>query len=160
GRERRLLRPLLAAFHRGGVALLPRVPRGVRRPDRSGESRRAGKVRAVAPRRKSRPALRRRGAGTSDVTAPRSYAHIGEDLRLWRALWRVRRGTYIDVGAHDPEHLSVTKLFYDRGWSGINIEPVPSSFERIARARLRDVNLCVAASDTEGEAVLHQVAGS
>lgn len=89
-----------------------------------------------------------------------SYAQIGEDLRLLRALVRVRRGTYIDVGAHHPEFHSVTKLFYDRGWSGINIEPVPSSFATLARERTRDVNLCLAASDRAGTAVLHEIVAS
>ena len=32
-------------------------------------------------------------------------------------------GFYVDVGAHDPVQDSVTKLFYDRGWRGVNVEP-------------------------------------
>ena len=34
-----------------------------------------------------------------------------------------RTGFYVDVGAADPVNLSVTKWFYDLGWSGLNIEP-------------------------------------
>jgi FkbM family methyltransferase len=94
------------------------------------------------------------------MTVPASFAQIGEDLRLFRALARVRRGTYIDVGAYHPEIHSVTKLFYDRGWRGINIEPVPSLFEAFPRRRPRDVNLRVAATAAAGNAVMHEIVGS
>src|SRR5439155_713143 len=53
-----------------------------------------------------------------------SYAQNGEDFTLWCALHDVDAGTYIDIGAYDPDIDSVTRAFYDRGWSGINIEPV------------------------------------
>src|SRR6266851_465847 len=33
-------------------------------------------------------------------------------------------GFYVDVSAADPVNLSVTKWFYDLGWSGLNIEPI------------------------------------
>jgi FkbM family methyltransferase len=94
------------------------------------------------------------------MTAAASYAQIGEDLRLLRALARVKRGHYIDVGAYHPEEHSVTKVFYDRGWRGINIEPVPSLFESFPRERPRDVNLCLAATDIAGSAVMHEIVGS
>jgi FkbM family methyltransferase len=44
---------------------------------------------------------------------------------------------------------SVTKLFYDAGWSGINIEPGPR-YSALARARPRDVNLNVAVGERSG----------
>ena len=53
-----------------------------------------------------------------------SYAQNFEDVMLWRALREVTHGFYIDVGAADPDSDSVTRAFYDRGWSGINVEPV------------------------------------
>ena len=52
-----------------------------------------------------------------------SYSQNYEDIYLWRLLQDVHHGFYIDVGAFDHQKDSVTKLFYDRGWSGINIEP-------------------------------------
>ncbi len=60
---------------------------------------------------------------------------------LWRALRRVAEGPgfYIDAGASDPTALSVTRAFYDRGWRGINIEPLPEQAERLRAARPRDV---------------------
>jgi FkbM family methyltransferase len=77
------------------------------------------------------------------------YAQNGEDLTLARLLEGVENGFYIDVGAGHPEEHSVTKLFYDRGWHGINIEPAPSAFALLAQARTRDINLhfCAGASD-------------
>ena len=50
-------------------------------------------------------------------------------------------GFYVDVGAADPVNLSVTKWFYDLGWSGINIEPNKKLFVRLAADRPRDINL-------------------
>ena len=44
----------------------------------------------------------------------------------------------------------MTKHFYDRGWRGINIEPHPLFFARLAAARRRDVNLPVALGETPG----------
>jgi FkbM family methyltransferase len=70
-----------------------------------------------------------------------SYAQNFEDVMLMRALRHVENGVYIDVGAQGPEQGSITKAFYDRGWSGINIEPVPQYFELLLAARPRDINI-------------------
>ena len=50
-----------------------------------------------------------------------SYAQEYEDIILFRYLHTVAKGFYIDVGCNDPEEISVTRFFYDRGWNGINI---------------------------------------
>lgn len=89
-----------------------------------------------------------------------SYAQHGEDVMLYRALKHVGRGFYIDVGAHDPEHFSVTKAFYDRGWSGINVEPEGGCFQRLVEARTRDVNLRVLAGEEEGSADFFEITGT
>jgi FkbM family methyltransferase len=70
-----------------------------------------------------------------------SYAQNLEDVVLNRIFQGRPHGFYIDVGAHDPKELSVTRYFYELGWSGINVEPVPDSFEKFVRQRPRDVNL-------------------
>ncbi|MBV9199567.1 MAG: FkbM family methyltransferase [Alphaproteobacteria bacterium] len=82
-----------------------------------------------------------------------SYAQFKEDIHLLRALRGVDHATgfYIDVGAGDPEIDSVTKLFYDAGWHGINIEPSPKWFARIAEHRPRDINIQAAVSESPGE---------
>src|SRR5229473_2269859 len=61
-------------------------------------------------------------------------------------------GFYVDVGAADPVNLSVTKWFYDLGWSGLNIEPNKQLFDRLAADRPRDINLDCGAGATASEA--------
>jgi FkbM family methyltransferase len=78
-----------------------------------------------------------------------SYSQNCEDVRLWRVFAGLERGFYVDIGAGDPVEYSLTKLFYDRGWSGINVEPGPA-FAALAARRMRDVNLCVAVGPEEG----------
>lgn len=86
-----------------------------------------------------------------------SYAQNFEDVMLWRALKHVEQGFYIDVGAYDPDLDSVTKAFYERGWRGINIEPVPQWFERLERSRPRDINLQLALGASPGEMTLYEI---
>jgi FkbM family methyltransferase len=80
-----------------------------------------------------------------------SYAQNAEDVRLERVFHGGERGFYVDVGAYDPVHCSMTKHFYDRGWRGINVEPSPASFARVSGARPRDVNVNAGVSDAPGE---------
>jgi FkbM family methyltransferase len=81
-----------------------------------------------------------------------SYSQNGEDIRLWRVLSGVEDGFYVDVGAAHPSDGSVTRLFYDRGWSGVNVEPSPY-FDRLAAERMRDVNLRVAVGAEDADDV-------
>ena len=81
-----------------------------------------------------------------------SYAQNFEDVILWRVFKDVNCGRYVDVGAFHPEIDSITKWFYDQGWSGINIEPVPESFDVLNAARPRDRNICAAAGSQPGVA--------
>jgi FkbM family methyltransferase len=103
------------------------------------------------------------GAHTAPVVTPKesvwvpkpeaglgvSYSQNAEDVRLWRVFGEACTGFYVDIGAGDPVEYSVTKAFYDRGWSGINVEPGPA-FAALASARSRDVNLNVAVAPEEG----------
>ncbi len=89
-----------------------------------------------------------------------SYAQNYEDVMLWRALRDVENGFYIDVGAADPDELSVTGAFYRRGWHGINIEPEPVYAAKLKAARPRDLNLQLALGATPGRAVLQRMAGT
>src|ERR1700687_2381015 len=84
-----------------------------------------------------------------------SYAQTHEDVLLWRALHSVGAGFYVDVGAHDPTALSVTRAFYDRGWRGINVEPSPVYAQMLRKERPRDVTLEVALGDKRGQATFY-----
>jgi FkbM family methyltransferase len=86
-----------------------------------------------------------------------SYAQNFEDVMLWRALGQIERGFYIDVGAWSPDADSVTKLFSERGWRGINIEPNPELFAKLAERRPNDVNLNLAVGAKDGLATINFV---
>jgi FkbM family methyltransferase len=82
-----------------------------------------------------------------------SYAQNAEDVVLRRA-FPGRAGFYVDVGACEPTRDSVTKHFYDRDWSGINVEPQQHLHARLAAERPRDVNLRCAIGTRPGTARL------
>jgi FkbM family methyltransferase len=86
-----------------------------------------------------------------------SYAQNFEDVMLWRALKHIECGFYIDVGANDPKIDSVTKAFYDRGWRGINIEPVAQWYEKLQEERVRDINLQLAIGAEAGELTFYEL---
>jgi hypothetical protein len=86
-----------------------------------------------------------------------SYAQNFEDVLLNRVLGDVDAGHYIDVGAADPVLDSVTKAFYDLGWSGINIDPLATNVARLSEQRPRDINLQLAAGAQEGKTTFHVV---
>ncbi|WP_202682848.1 FkbM family methyltransferase [Skermanella mucosa] len=89
-----------------------------------------------------------------------SYAQNYEDIMLFRALRDVEQGFYVDVGANSPDEHSVTRAFYERGWHGINIEPVLEFHRQLLAARPRDVNLPIAVADRTGFIDFHDVAGT
>ena len=70
----------------------------------------------------------------------------GENIILERIFTRKKRGVYIDVGAHHPVRFSNTLNLYERGWSGINIEPNPEVIKTFNAMRPKDINLNVAIS--------------
>jgi FkbM family methyltransferase len=80
-----------------------------------------------------------------------SYAQNQEDVLLARALYPDdRTGFWVDVGAGDPVVDSVTAAFSERGWRGVNVEPLPREHERLCAARPADTNLRVALGATAG----------
>ena len=93
-----------------------------------------------------------------------SYAQELEDLILYCALRQVvdnqKSGFYIDIGANDPTCDSVTKFFYDRGWHGINIEPLLYECELLAEKRPRDINLCVGLGSKPDKLKIFEKAGT
>jgi FkbM family methyltransferase len=88
-----------------------------------------------------------------------SYAASAEDVVLHRALCRGRVGVgrYVDVGASSPYLSSVTRHFYDAGWSGIDVEPLAEEAAELRRARPRDVVVEAALGSAAGEVTLYVV---
>jgi FkbM family methyltransferase len=89
-----------------------------------------------------------------------SFAQNFEDVMLWRALKHVQDGFYIDIGAWSPDLDSVTRAFYERGWRGVNIEPVPFYLQQLEARRSRDINLGLAVSDTDTNLTIHVISDS
>ncbi|SDP04615.1 methyltransferase, FkbM family [Nakamurella panacisegetis] len=88
------------------------------------------------------------------TTAPFvSYAQNREDVILHRVLGDLTTGRYVDVGANDPVEDSVSKAFYDRGWSGVTVEPVHEFAERQRAERPRDIVVEAAINEQEGGTV-------
>lgn len=50
-------------------------------------------------------------------------------------------GFYVDIGAHNPVRFSNTFRFYEKGWSGINVDPLPHVMDIFNKYRPRDINL-------------------
>ncbi|WP_231866929.1 MULTISPECIES: FkbM family methyltransferase [unclassified Anabaena] len=88
-----------------------------------------------------------------------SYAQNFEDVLLNRIFKNKLQGFYIDVGALHPTVDSVTKAFYDRGWSGINIEPIQEYYNLFQKERSRDINLNIAISNSEETLEFFQLVG-
>lgn len=84
-----------------------------------------------------------------------NYAQNFEDVYLWRALKNIKNGFYIDVGANDPVIDSITKAFYDKGWRGINIEPMEEHLNALKANRPSDINLAFAIGNKSGFITLY-----
>lgn len=70
-----------------------------------------------------------------------SWAQAGEDLALASVFDQISNGTYIDVGAHHPSRFSLTRILYQRGWSGVNVDANNDLIGRFEIDRTRDINL-------------------
>ncbi|MDQ5972720.1 MAG: FkbM family methyltransferase [Patescibacteria group bacterium] len=76
-----------------------------------------------------------------DPKAVTTYAQYNEDIILAALLHDVKKGFYVDVGANYPVIDSVTKHFYEKGWRGVNIEPIKNLYQQLADDRPNDINL-------------------
>lgn len=64
-----------------------------------------------------------------------------------------KNGIFVDVGAHDGVSINNT-LYFERvnGWTGINIEPIPSIYKKLVLNRPSCINLNLAIDNKEGQA--------
>lgn len=88
-----------------------------------------------------------------------SFAQNAEDVLLWRCFPGKSDGFYVDVGASSPINDSVTQSFYESGWHGINIEPIPERISELEYSRPRDINICAVAGREEGTSSLVRTSG-
>ena len=81
----------------------------------------------------------------------RYYSQNGEDVVLTAIFDGLAKGCYVDVGSFHPRRYSNTRLLYERGWWGINIDISPRKIALFDFDRPGDCNVCCAVSDTAGE---------
>lgn len=89
-------------------------------------------------------------------------SQAGQDYWIFaEAFDEMRRGYFLDIGAHDGITLSNTYLLETKyKWTGICIEANPISFEKLRRNRSTTcVNICLDQSEREVEFVLDDVLG-
>ncbi len=79
-----------------------------------------------------------------------SFAQNAEDVLIQRFFDGDPAQNYVDVGAAHPVVHSVTKHFYDHGWSGLNIEPRQEQFNALCADRPRDITLPCCVSNKAG----------
>ena len=70
-----------------------------------------------------------------------SWSQSGEDLALQYIFGEIKRGFYIDIGAHDPSRFSVTRKLYQQGWNGINVDANKECINKFLKQRHRDITL-------------------
>lgn len=78
------------------------------------------------------------------------HAQCLEDYILSIMFKHIKKGSYIDIGASDPNVDSVTQYFYLNGWRGINIEPIPQHYLELTKYRPDDINLNLGIADKAG----------
>jgi FkbM family methyltransferase len=72
----------------------------------------------------------------------KTFSADGEDLILEKQIFGGKNtGFYVDVGSLHPKYVSNTYKLYKRGWSGINIDPNPTTQKLFKYYRSRDINL-------------------
>ena len=85
----------------------------------------------------------------------KSYSGGAQDLIINYFFKDKKKGVYIDVGCYHPYNGNNTKLLYDRGWSGINIDLDFHTIDFFNFIRKRDENINIAISEKEGEKDLY-----
>jgi FkbM family methyltransferase len=112
---------------------------------------------APAPAASSTPEVKATpvASGTTISCPPRGnfdpssgyYSQFYEDYILAYVLRDAKSGSYVDVGANDPNVNSVTKYFYLKGWRGVDVEPNPDMVKLLRQYRPDDDVAPVGASD-------------
>jgi len=87
----------------------------------------------------------------------KSYSQYQEDLIIDSFFNAKSNGSYIDIGAFDPNELSNTKKFYEKGWRGINIDPNSATIKAFEKCRPDDTNLNVGISEKEEEILFYEM---
>lgn len=82
----------------------------------------------------------------------RSFAQCAEDV-ITQTLVGTDPARYVDIGSGHPIRGSNTYALYERGWSGLLVDPLRSNIELSRRMRPRDVSVEGLCSITDEQAV-------
>ena len=80
----------------------------------------------------------------------------GENIILERIFAKQFKGLYVDVGAHHPVRFSNTANLYQKGWTGINIEPNQETIKAFKKIRSKDINLNIAISTIKKSCIYYK----
>jgi len=81
------------------------------------------------------------------------YSQYKQDEYLETNIFKgYKKGFYVDVGAHDGVTINNT-LYFEKNndWTGINIEPIKTVFDKLVCNRPNNINLNYAVCNNDGE---------
>lgn len=100
---------------------------------------------------------------TSSKYFKKSFSQSGEDLLIsfiFSNLLKIKKPSYLDIGANHPFNFNNTFVLYKNGCRGINIDPNPNSIRLFKKFRKEDTNLQIGINDKPGKLILYTNANS
>lgn len=97
--------------------------------------------------------LRYKEVSTQHKMTEQYHSQWKQDKFLEETIFKGHKeGVFVDVGAHDGVTINNT-LFFEKkhGWTGINVEPIKSVYDKLNTNRPNCTNLNCAISEQEGE---------
>ena len=86
-----------------------------------------------------------------------SFTRNFEDVMITRALGKIDKGFYLDIGAYQPISDSNTCCLYQRGWRGIVVEPQSKFHDLWKTHRPEDILVGAAVGKELGEITFYQI---
>ncbi len=80
-------------------------------------------------------------AGVADYqqrTYPPVPTDVGVEMEILADLLEAPEGVYLEVGAWRPQEQSNSWQFYERGWRGVLVEPIPQAWPALLANRVGD----------------------
>lgn len=74
-----------------------------------------------------------------------------------RAFGDIEEGCYIDVGAQHPLIDSVSRAFYEKGWRGIHVEPVPAYAQALRQDRPDETVVQAVLGNRNGRIIFYEI---
>lgn len=84
------------------------------------------------------------------------YSQNNEEEIILKYFEGQKLGTYLDIGAYDPEVFSNTRALYELGWRGVLVEPADMNFDVLKKYFEKDnamqlVKICIGTYNGEIE---------